>query len=158
MRRNGILNNYHWVEDEDAWLKDLLQEIKPLIIGTRAVNTSFDSGVLGSENMELTEEDISLGWSTINNRAVSPIINEENLTTFLFTDSYDEWYFFRCVPEKFSAVAFCNYLGMSLQRAEELEFEGGCNLIASLTKYEPVAVAGWNEAFSYYLSQEAVNA
>ena len=156
MRRNGILNNYHWVEDEDAWLKDVLHEIKPLILGTRAVNTSFDSGVLGSKKMGLSQEELELGWSIINQRAVSPVIDEENINSFLYTDSYDEWYFFKDVPKDFDAVAFCNYLGRSRQRADELDFDGGCDLVSALSKYKPVAVAGWNDDFSYYLIQAAL--
>lgn len=158
MRRDGILNSYHWVEDEDAWLKDILHEIRPLILGTRAINTSFDSGVLGSKKMGLSQKDLGLGWSTMNNRAVSPVIDENNLNSFLYTDSYDEWYFFKDIPKSFDAVAFCNYLGLSLQRADEITFEGGCDLILALAKYKPVAIAGWNDAISYYLIQKVVNA
>ena len=158
MRRNGTLNGYRWVEDEDAWLRDLLVEIKPLIIGARAVNTSFDSGILGSKKMRLAEEDIALGWTTINGRAVSPAIDDQNLAKFLYTDSYDEWYFFKNVPEDFNAVAFCNFLGLSLERADELNFEGGCDLVTALKKYKPIAIAGWSDAFSYYLCEGQENA
>ncbi|WP_445354722.1 hypothetical protein ACJJI5_17060 [Microbulbifer sp. EKSA008] len=104
--------------------------------------------------MRLTKEDISLGWHTSNRRAVSPIISEPNFESFLFTDSYDEWYFFREAPKKFDAVALCNYLGISLGRADEFNFEGGCDLIAALSEYQPVAVASWNDSFSYYLVNE----
>jgi hypothetical protein len=108
MRRNGILNTYHWVEDDNAHLEDILAEISPIIFGTRAINTSFDSGILGSKKMKLCQEDLDMGWTIINDRAVSPIINESNLESFLYTDSYDEWYFFNNIPSNFDAIAFCN--------------------------------------------------
>lgn len=154
MRKTGTISNYHWVEDQNASLEDLLNEIKSKILNTRAVNTSFDSGVLGSKMMALAENEIQLGWSIINSRAVSPVITEEGLNSFLYTDSYDEWYFFKDVPANFNAIAFCNFLGLSLQRADELNFEGGCDLISALTEYKPTAVAGWNDVFSYCIIQK----
>jgi len=155
MRRSGILKKYQWVEDQELYLKDMLLEIKELIIGTRAINTSFDSGALGSESFSLLDSDFINGWESINNRAVSPIITESFLDSFLYTDGYDEWYFFKEVPQSFDATAFCNYAGVTLDRAEELNFEGGCDLVSALNEFKPIVVAGWNEHVSYYLRENA---
>ena len=154
MRRTGILGKYHWVEDDDLWLKDALKEISNVIANTYAVNTSFDSGVLGSKKFKLDEKDIENGWMSINNRAVSPRITEENICSFLYTDGYDEWYFFNEVPERFSAIAFCNYYGLSIGQADQLNFDGGCDMVVALETYSPIAVAGWNNEFSYYLTRK----
>ncbi|MES9860142.1 MAG: hypothetical protein ABW157_19645 [Candidatus Thiodiazotropha sp. LLP2] len=154
MRKTGILNNYHWVEDREAWLKDLLSEITQEILGTRAINTSFDSGILGGDNLRLSQEELNKGWYIVNNRAVSPILEENWIDSFPFTDGYDEWYFFEEMPQIFDAVAFCNYYGVSLEKVGKLSIEGGCDLIFALQKYKPVAIAGWNNEFSYYIKQK----
>lgn len=157
MRRTGIIGNYHWVEDDDLCLEDILKEISNTIDNTYAVNTSFDSGILGSKKYKISEIDTKNGWKSIGNRAVSPIITEESISTFLYTDGYDEWYFFSGVPKKFDAVAFCNYYGVSIGQAEQLNFEGGCDMVIALERYSPIAVAGWNNKFSYYLIKKAKN-
>ncbi len=158
MRRTGVLGNYLWVEDDDLSLEDVLKEITSIIANTYAVNTSFDSGVLGSKKFKLDEKDIENGWKSINNRAVSPRITERNISTFLYTDGYDEWYFFNEVPEYFDAIAFCNYYGLSVGQADQLNFEGACDMVAALENYAPIAVAGWNNEFSYYLTRKLKNA
>ncbi len=42
----------------------------------------------------MSKNEIELGWCTMNHRAVSPVIDEEILISFPYTDGYDEWYFF----------------------------------------------------------------
>lgn len=151
MRRTGELGNYIWVEDDDLLLEDVLSEIVKVIANTYAVNTSFDSAVLGSKNFKIAGKDIENGWQSINGRAVSPKITEKNINNFLFTDGYDEWYFFNEVPDNFKAVAFCNYSGLSFDQMSQLKVRGACDFAAALEQYRPIAVAGWNNDFSYYL-------
>jgi hypothetical protein len=55
---------------------------------------------------------------------------------------FDEWYFFRTVEGGPRLDAFCNWEGMSLERAADLAFPGGFDLRAQLERYRPETVIG----------------
>ncbi len=155
MRKKGILSGYNYIVDFDMLLEELLLEISSQLVGTRAANTSFDSGILGGEVVPLKEKYLEEGWEVINGRAVSPVIDERIIRSFMYTDCYDEWYFFDEVPDVMYIEAFCNWGADGFEEAESYETleTKGFNLLSALHNYKPVAVAGWNADISYYLTK-----
>lgn len=108
-----------------------------LLLGSLAVNTSWDSGRLSRND-----------WQSVNGYACSPPLNAEMIENWPIShDDYcDEWWIFRSpIQPDFQVTAFCNY-NKSINQYKELDFEGGCNLDLYLHRFQPVAVFGSNDA------------
>jgi hypothetical protein len=145
----GRIEAYCWYEFEQMSLRDLLTALCSRLIGLRAVNTSWDSGLL-IPNEEQTRQ----GWSVHGGTGVTPVVTGALIESWPSPDDYcDEWWFFREVPPEFDPPhGYCNYLGTSLACWRELEFEGGAQLAQNLRHYQPGFVVG-NGTWTYCISR-----
>jgi hypothetical protein len=128
----GQIVGYTWVElpGDSVGIPDVLIEIGPWLRGLTAVNVSWDSGQM----LELAP--LPPEWSVHDKYVVSPPIDDALLAewpcSLANSGRYDEWYFFRAVPEGLQLQPFCNWLGMSLARVSTLAYPGGFDLGAQL--------------------------
>ena len=143
MARSGVLDNYQWVEipDEYSDIPTVIRHLAGEIVGLIGVNVSWDSG-----RMVPTSEQETAGWRRVGDLAVSPTIDAALAVDWpassCLDGRFDEWYFFRDVPESLELEAFCNYGGMSIEDAPELAYPGGLDLKAQLECYQPELVVG----------------
>jgi hypothetical protein len=143
MTRTGSLGGYRWWEmsGPDTSVGDLIRSIADQLIGSIAVNVSWDSGLL-----TVTPALAAAGWRTVGRLAVSPVIDLPAAQNWPTSDCqggrFDEWYFFRQVPATLDLRAFCNFGGVSLENARDLAFPDGVDLEEQLRKYGPEAVIG----------------
>src|SRR5262249_20770682 len=121
--------------------------------GLSAVNVSWDSGKM----QDLAA--VPSGWSVRDSYVMSPPVDDSMLTDWLQpicnSGRYDEWYFFRVVPEILNLQAFCSWGGMSLASSGELAFPGGLDLAAQLEVSEPSVVVGTGSALFVIARDEA---
>src|SRR6185503_19696047 len=114
MSATGRIGNYYWAEvpGERVDVRDVVRGIGSHLQGLSAVNVSWDSGKM----QELAP--LPAGWSVRDNHVVSPPIDDVLLTAWpqsaCNSGRYDEWYFFRVVPDKLELQALCNWGGVSL--------------------------------------------
>lgn len=111
--RTGRIGVFSWLEcvggRPGPSLVDALRHLEPWLTGCRAVNTSWDSGLL-----EVSEEEAHRGWTMVDGRAVSPAIDPAVIDTWPSDDSYEEWYFFQTVPSDVNLRPYCNWEAASL--------------------------------------------
>ena len=142
MVATGRVGRYHWAElpGEQATIRDVVRTLRTNLAGLKAVNVSWDSGKLH----ELGR--IPAGWEICGGHVVSPALEEAGLAAWpqshCNSGRYDEWYFFRHLPEQLSLQPFCNWYGMSLERVGELAFPGGLDMVAQLESACPEIVIG----------------
>lgn len=112
----GDIDNYRWVDRiplRDKMLTPrVIQDLGHYLIGLRAVNVSWDSGllVLDSEvSAGCVFEQRCPGWTFEQGRAISPIIDQSTLASWPFSGQYDEWYFFSRLPTNLQLSSFCNW-------------------------------------------------
>jgi hypothetical protein len=155
MSATGRIGNYYWAEvpGERLDVRDVVRVLGSRLGGLRAVNVSWDSGRM--------QEHASLppGWSVRDTHAVSPPLDEALLTAWPQSacncGQYDEWYFFRVVPDKLELQALCNWGGISLASSSDLAFPGGFDLAAQLEASQPVVVVGEGAALFVISPDEA---
>ena len=138
----GQLGGYawgqYWNEEPELFVPDVIRDIAPSLVGLRAVNVAFNSGLLG-HRIPLPD-----GWSRIDDHAVSPVCDINLLNSWPRSeDSFDEWYFFREVPKYLQITPFCNWYTFPIDQWEILRrTENGFDLCAQLEHFEPEAVIG----------------
>ena len=156
MTRAGRIGTYYWAETsgERMDVADVVRLLRPHLRGLTAVNVSWDSGKL----QELAP--VPAGWSIRDSHAVSPALDEALLTAWpqsaCNSGRYDEWYFFRDVPQRLELQAFCNWLGTSLAGAADLAYPGGLDLARQLAVSAPSVVVGEGSALFVIAADEAI--
>lgn len=147
----GKVGDYWWYDRDEEPLLETLHQLSEALIGCRAINTSFDSGLF---SLKASSQQ---GWGLINNFAVSPIITSKLLKSWPIShDEFcDEWNFFQNIPDFFDAVAFCNYTGCRIEDWRELEFRSGVNLLEKIINYSPELIVGNNE-YTYIVSKQPI--
>ena len=136
----GTIGPYHWAEHWSAQLAaaDVISALWRRLDGLRAVCTSWDSAMLDIHRPALRD------WQTRSRYAVSPVMTRAMAESWPRSScGWDEWYFFRAVPELDVLHAFCNWAGISVAQAAELEqLNAGFSLAAQLERYRPHTVIG----------------
>ena len=136
----GTIDGYHWAEDWAAGLgvSDVVRELQARFVGLRAVCSSWDSAMLDATSSGLS------GWEMRSGQAVSPVIGADLAKEWPASScGWDEWYFFENVPVFDRIHAFCNWGGLSLANAAELEeLDAGFSLGGQLERYRPQLVLG----------------
>jgi hypothetical protein len=149
---HGQIGRYHWAEigGEHLGLKEVIAALTPHLLGLVAGNISWDSGFL----QELSR--VPPGWKITSGRVISPPLDPDLLATWpqseLEGGRYDEWYFWRSEPPALELDAFCNWLGTSLSKAEDLAYPGGLDLAAQLALADPEVVVG-RGTFTYVIAK-----
>jgi hypothetical protein len=155
MSATGRIGNYYWAEvpGESVDIRDVVRGMGSRLRGLSAANVSWDSGKM----QELAP--LPAGWSVRDDHAVSPPIDDALLTAWpqsaCNSGRYDEWYFFRVVPDKLELQALCNWGGISLARSSDLAFPGGFDLAAQLETSRPEVVVGDGSALFVIATDEA---
>ena len=159
--REGSFGEFHWVElSSDLYdIQTVVNHLAPELVGLRAVNVSWDSGHMDPAlKPELT------GWRCVGELAVSPVLDAalpSNWPVNSCCDGrFDEWYFFRNVEGPLTLRAFCNWAGMSLADARELNYPGGFDLVGQLERHRPDIVIGEGQdhVFVISLRREVIDA
>jgi hypothetical protein len=155
MTMTGRIGSYYWAElpPERAAVGDVVRALRSCLQGLTAVNVSWDSG-----QMQDTAP-IPMGWSIRGNHVLSPPVDDAMLSSWpqsvCNSGRYDEWYFFRVIPETPQLQPFCNWQGVSLASAGDLAFPGGFDLAGQLETSQPVVVVGEGSALFVIAQDEA---
>ena len=94
---------YRFEEVGEVSCDQIAASLLDAIVGCRAVNVSYDSGIM-----------VALEWEHINGYPITPVLTSDLITNWPIShDSYcDEWYVFdKTIPSTFCVTAFCNFLG-----------------------------------------------
>jgi hypothetical protein len=123
--KSASLGRYAWGEfsreTPKLTVSDVIRGIARHVIGLRALNASWDSGLLHPSDTRRPPD-----WTYAGSHAVSPPITQAMAENWPYSGGgFDEWYFFREVPSVFNLNAFCNYVGVSLAEAGDVPFLGG---------------------------------
>jgi hypothetical protein len=141
MITGGRIGDYHWLESTPVRIimPDVVRELSRHLIGLRAVNVSWDSGLLVPPDPATPHN-----WTFEQGRAMSPPIDETLASRWPYSDcGFDEWYFFQTLPADLSLSAYCNWGGASLADWRDLRgVPSGFDLQAQLERAQPVAVLG----------------
>ena len=94
---SGSLGAFQWIEavsQDDTGLIDAIRTLRRHLIGLRAVNVSWDSGLLIP-----SDEELRRGWTIEQGLAVSPVIDDRVIDAWPWCDGgWEEWYFFSTLP------------------------------------------------------------
>jgi hypothetical protein len=115
----------------------IVRSISSELLRRRAVNVSFDSGVMHAPQ-----------WERIRDLPITPAITEELIAQWPVShDGFcDEWWVFDTdISDDFRVKAFCNFIGTRIDDYKELDWEGGCPLDEYLEQFRPAVVFGNNE-------------
>lgn len=139
---SGNLGAFLWIEavpKDDTGLIDAMLKLRRHLIGLRAVNVSWDSGVLVPSDEERRQ-----GWTVEEGRAVSPVIDDAVLDAWPWCDGgFEEWYFFSTLPRNLKLSAYCNWTRHSVRDWPSLvEMPDGFNLQKQLETAQPTLVIG----------------
>jgi hypothetical protein len=136
----GNINGYHWAEhwSVDLSAADVIAALRDHLTGLRAVCSSWDSAILDTRGPAFSQ------WETQSGQAVSPVISKALAQSWPRSScAWDEWYFFQAVPQFEKIRPFCNWAGISLAGAAELEnVPTGFSLAIQLGRYRPQLVVG----------------
>jgi hypothetical protein len=140
--KTGAIGPYRWGEfsneTPELVVPDVIRGLARHLIGLRAVNVSWDSGLLVHSDPGLPAD-----WTFEGPYAVSPPVTQDLIQQWPYSpEGFDEWYFFRDVPSLFNVNAFCNYVGTSLEVAAQVPFLGGISLPEQLERWRPSVVVG----------------
>ena len=147
----GRINDYYCYDLNDLTLSEAISLIQTNILGLRAINTSFDSGIFTPNEAEIEQ-----GWTLQGKAGVTPIITESLLAQWPIShDNYcDEWWFFKSIPKEFDHTkGFCNMVTQRIADWEEVEFEGCAQIAKNIQRYKPEIVIGNND-WTYIVSRE----
>jgi hypothetical protein len=134
----------HWERTSDLVISDIVRTLRAHIVGRRAVNVSWDSGRLSPPLSGPFER-----WQTQDGFVITPPIDDALISNWPRSAcGFDEWYFFRSIPETIFLQAFCSWAGMTLGDWRELEFTG-MNLEQQLVTHEPELVVA--EGYSIFV-------
>ena len=139
----GQIGAFYWgecVPSDHFALPDAVRSLKHRLKGLRAVNVSFDSGLLVPSDAEVSNG----GWLLEQGRAISPVIDDVVIETWPWGDcGFEEWYFFSRLPEDLGLSAYCNWTGISIADWASLtEVPTGLNLRRQLETAQPDVVLG----------------
>ena len=139
---SGNIGAYKWTETVpfgETALFDTLRALREYLVGLRAVNVSWDSGLFVP-----SDDDRARGWTVEEDHAVSPVIDEDLIDGWPWCDEgFDEWYFFSRLPSDLNLSAYCNWTGLSLADwAALVHVPNGFDLRDQLEKAKPAAVIG----------------
>lgn len=139
---SGKIGVYHWgefrEETPELTVPDAVRELSMFVRDLHAVNVSWDSGLL-----KPSDAPTAFNWQTIDGFAVSGPLNAELTASWPRSCcGFDEWYFFRALPQHFSLHPFCNWAGTSIVKWKDLCFPGGFDLGRQLEEYQPEIVIG----------------
>ena len=138
---SGSIGAFQWIEavpTEDRQLIDALGRLSRYLIGLRAVNLSWDSGLLVP-----SDDERQRGWTIEQGRAVSPEIDEGVIEAGPWGEGWEEWYFFSALPKDLNLSAYCNWGGLSIADWPSLvDVSDGFDLKKQLEMTQPVVVLG----------------
>ena len=139
---SGDLGTFQWIETvpkDDTCLVDVIRKLRHRLIGLRAVNVSWDSGLLGPSDEEMRQ-----GWTMEQGRAVSPVIDDGVVDAWPWCDGgFEEWYFFSTLPGDLNLSAYCNWGGLSIGDWPSLvDTTNGFNLRRQVETAQPMVVLG----------------
>jgi hypothetical protein len=139
---SGNLGVFKWIETvskDDTGFIDAIRTLRRHLIGLRAVNTSWDSGLLIPSDEERRQ-----GWTIEQGRAVSPVIDDRVIDAWPWCDGgWEEWYFFSTLPSDLNLSAYCNWGGLSIgDWASLVDTTNGFNLQQQLETAQPTVVLG----------------
>lgn len=139
---SGDLGAFQWIEavpKDDMSLIHVIRELRHRLIGLRAVNVSWDSGLLVP-----SDEEIRQGWTVEEGRAVSPLIDDVLIDAWPWCDGgWEEWYFFSTLPSDLNLSAYCDWGGHSIgDWASLVDTTNGFNLRRQLETAQPTVVLG----------------
>jgi hypothetical protein len=142
---SGDIGTYAWAEfvpSRTTALFDAVRNLRCHLIGLRAVNVSWDSGLLVPSDAEKRK-----GWVIEEGRAVSPVIDNGVIDGWPWCDGgFEEWYFFSRLPPKLNLSAYCNWTGLSIADwAALVDVPAGLDLRQQLEMARPDAVLGMGE-------------
>jgi hypothetical protein len=143
---SGDIGAYKWTETvppRETALFDTLRALRRHLVGLRAVNVSWDSGLFVP-----SDDERSHGWTIEQDHAVSPVIDDDLIDTWPWCDGgFEEWYFFSRLPHDLNLSAYCNWTGVSLADwAGLVNVPTGLDLRQQLEKAKPSAVVGMGES------------
>jgi hypothetical protein len=142
MVTSGRVGECYWaeVDREQADIRDVVRALRSRLRGMRAVSVSWDSGKIQEIGA------VPAGWAVQGEHAVSPPLEDAILEAWPQSECnsgrYDEWYFFRAVPDQLRLQALCNWATVHLQAVAEIAYPGGFDLAAQLALAEPEIVIG----------------
>lgn len=140
---SGTIGAFQWIEgapkDSYTGLIDPLRQLSDYLIGLRAVNVSWDSGLLLPSYPEWPQ-----GWTIEQGRAISPVIDRVVINAWPWCDEgWEEWYFFSTLPKDLNLSAYCNWGGMSIDDWPSLaNLSTGFDLKRQLETAQPTVVVG----------------
>jgi hypothetical protein len=139
---SGVIGQYRWIESlppDGVTLREVLCGLRQYLINYRAVNVSWDSGLLIPSEVESSD-----GWTFQQGRTVSPRINERLIEAWPSCDGgFEEWYFFSTLPEHLQLSSYCNWGGTSIADWQQLvPVPTGVDLQKQLDESRPYAVVG----------------
>jgi len=142
---SGEIGAYKWYEcvpSDTTTMFDAVRKLRHHLLGLRAVNVSWDSGLLVPSDAEKRQ-----GWVIEAGRAVSPVIDDAIVEEWPWCDGgFEEWYFFSRLPTDLNLSPFCNRTGLSISDwASLVDVPGGFNLRDQLERARPDAVIGIGE-------------
>ena len=139
---SGSIGRFQWVEvvaQDGKGLIDAIRTLRRHLIGLRAVNVSWDSGLLVP-----SEDERRQGWTIEQGRAISPRIEDELIEAGPWGEAgWEEWYFFSALPQNLNLSAHCNWGGLSIGDWPELVgTSNGFDLKTQLEIAAPTVVLG----------------
>ena len=139
---SGNLGAFQWIEavpTDDTGLIDAIRTLRRHLIRLRAVNVSWDSGLLIP-----SDEHLRQGWTIEQGRAVSPVIDDRVIDAWPWCDEgWEEWYFFATLPASLNLAAYCNWSGLSIGGWASLAgMPHGFDLRQQLETAQPTVVLG----------------
>ena len=147
----GAIEGYACYELGEMPLRETLSVLRSHLVGLKAVNTSFDSGLFVPSVSEMQN-----GWSQHGRAGVSPAITQDMLLLWpLSHDEYcDEWWFFGIVPPDFDFThGFCNMVSQRIGQWEEVDF---CTHLAKAIKeFQPELIIG-NNTWTYVVAKQSL--
>lgn len=138
----GRIGEYWWAESararHAARMPNLVRMLAQHLRGLRAVNVSWDSGVLLPG-----DADVDGSWEWRDGHAVSRPIDEDLIAGWPYSQAgYDEWYFFRVLPRTLALQPWCNWTTAVLSEHRQMAFPGGVDLLGQLQSSAPEMVLG----------------
>ena len=142
---SGNIGPFQWIEvvpKAGKGLGDVVPKLRHHLIGLRALNVSWDSGLLVPSDDERQH-----GWTVEEGRAVSPVIDDRLIDTWPWGDAgFEEWYFFSKLPGNLNLSAYCNWGGLSIADWPSLvDTTNGLDLQSQLQAAQPTVVLGEGE-------------
>jgi hypothetical protein len=154
--KRGNIDDYRWLEfakPDHVVLSDVVRQLTRYMIGCRALNVSWDSGLL------LPSEPEADGWTFEQGRAISPAIGNALLKSWPYSGGCDEWYFFTELPTDLSLSPYCNWRDTSLSNWPSIaDTPTGVDLRRQLHQSRPSVVLGQGyKTFAISSDAELVN-